>query len=95
MTSAILKDQIRRNLLVYVDDIIVKSKKRGHHIQELQETFNNLRKANLKLNPEKCTFGVQKGKILGCLVSAKGIDPNPDKIKAVLSIAIPENIKDV
>jgi hypothetical protein len=49
----------------------------------------------LKLNPEKCTFGVQKGKNLGCIVSAKGIDPNPDKVQAILNMRIPENIKDV
>jgi hypothetical protein len=47
------------------------------------------------LNPEKCTFGVQKGKILGCIVSAKGIDPNPDKVQAILNMKVPKNIKDV
>ena len=57
-----------------------KSKKRRDHIEDLQETFINLREANLKLNPNKCTFGVQKGKILGYTVLAKGIDPNPDKV---------------
>jgi hypothetical protein len=49
----------------------------------------------LKLNSEKCTFGVQKGKILGCIVSTKGIDPNLDKVQAILNMRIPENIKDV
>jgi hypothetical protein len=63
MTSTVLKSQIGKNLLAYVDDIVVKSKKRQDHIQDLQETFSNLRKGNLKLNPEKCTFRVQKGKI--------------------------------
>jgi hypothetical protein len=82
-------------LLAYVDDIVVKNKKRQDHIQDLQETFINLRKRKLKLNPEKCTFGVQKGKILGCIVSAKGIDPNPDKVQVILNMRIPENIKDV
>ena len=57
-----------------------KSKKRGDHIEDLQETFTNLREANLKLNTKKCTSGVKKGKIIGCIVSAKGIDPNPDKV---------------
>jgi hypothetical protein len=95
VTSTVLKSQIGKNLLAYVDDIVVKSKKRQDHIQDLQETFTNLRKGNLKLNPEKCTFGVQKGKISGCIVSAKGIDPNPDKVQAILNMRIPENIKDV
>jgi hypothetical protein len=58
MTSTVLKSQIDKNLLAYVDDIVVKSKKRHNHIQDLQETFSNLRKGNLKLNPKKCTFGV-------------------------------------
>ena len=78
MTSTVLHKQIGKNLLTNVDDIVVKSKKRGDHIEDLQETFTNLRKANLKLNPERCTFGVQKGKILGCIISTKGIDPNLD-----------------
>jgi hypothetical protein len=54
-----------------------------------------LRKENLKLSPEKYTFEVYKEKILGCIISAKGIDPNPDKFQAILNMRIPENIKDV
>jgi hypothetical protein len=57
-----------RNVLTYVDDIIVKSTKQENHIADLQETFANFRQAGLKLNPEKCVFGVKKGKFLGCLV---------------------------
>ena len=62
MTSIVLRDQIGKNLLTYVDDIVVKSKKREDHVKDLQETFANVREANLKLNPEKCTFGVKKEK---------------------------------
>ena len=58
MTSTVLREQISKNLLTYVDDIVGKSKKRGDHIKDLQETFTNLRETNLKLNPKKCTFGV-------------------------------------
>jgi hypothetical protein len=47
------------------------------------------------LNPGKCTFSVQKGKILGCIVSAKEIGPNPDKVQAILNKKVPENIKDI
>jgi hypothetical protein len=50
----------------------------------LQETFANFIQAGLKLNPEKCIFGVKKGKFLGCLVSTKGIEANPSKIEAIL-----------
>jgi hypothetical protein len=95
MASTVLKSQIGKNLLAYADDIVIKSKKRQDHISDLQETFSNLRKRNLKLNPEKCTFGVQKEKILSCIVSAKGIDPNPDKVQGILNMRIPKNIKDV
>jgi hypothetical protein len=71
-------------MLTYVDDIIVKSTKQENHIIDLQETFANFRQAGLKLNPEKCVFGVKKGKFLGYLVSTKGIEANPSKIEAIL-----------
>jgi hypothetical protein len=74
MTAKVLHSQIGRNVLTYVDDIIVKSTKQENHVADLQETFANFRRAGLKLNPEKCVFGVKKGKFLGCLVSTKGIE---------------------
>jgi hypothetical protein len=84
MTARFLHSQIGRNVLTYVDDIIVKSTKQENHIADLQETFANFRQAVLKLNPEKCVFGVRKGKFHGCLVSTKGIEANPSKIEAIL-----------
>ena len=66
-----------------MDDIVVKTKDRATLIQDLEETFANLRKINLKLNPEKCVFGVPSGKLLGFFVSHRGIKANPDKIKAI------------
>jgi hypothetical protein len=83
--------QIGRNVLTYVDDIIVKSTKQENHIADLQETFANFRQAGLKLNPEKCVFGVKKGKLLGCLVSTKGIEANPSKIEAILRMEPPNS----
>jgi hypothetical protein len=80
MTAKVMSTQICRNVLTYVDDIIVKNTKQENHIANLQETFANFRKAGLKLNPEKCVFEVKKGKFLGCLVSTKGIEANPSKI---------------
>jgi hypothetical protein len=71
MTAKVLSSQNGRTVLTYVDDIIVKSIKQENHIANLQETFANFRKASLKLNLEKCVFGVKKGKFLGCLVSTK------------------------
>jgi hypothetical protein len=93
MTAKVLHSQIGRNVLTYVDDIIVKSTKQENHITDLQETFANFRKAGLKLNPEKCVFGVKKGKFLGCLVSTKGIEANPSKIEAILRMEPPSTKK--
>jgi hypothetical protein len=72
MIAIVLHPQLRRNILAYVDDIVVKSIHRKDHISDLAETFANLRAANLKLNPEKCVFDIHKEKVLGCLVSTKG-----------------------
>jgi hypothetical protein len=93
MTARVLHSQIGRNVLTYVDDIIVKSTKQENHIANLQETFANFRQAGLKLNPEKCVFGVKKGKFLGCLVSMKGIEANPSKIEAILRMEPPSTKK--
>jgi ribonuclease HI len=93
MTAKVLQSQIGRNVLTYVDDIIVKSTKQENHIADLQETFANFRQAGLKLNPEKCVFGVKKGKFLGCLVSTKGIEANPSKIEAILRMEPPSTKK--
>jgi hypothetical protein len=93
MTAKVLHSQIGRNVLTYVDDIIVKSMKQENHIADLQETFANFRQAGLKLNPEKCVFGVKKGKFLGCLVSTKGIEANPCKIEAILRMEPPSTKK--
>jgi hypothetical protein len=93
MTAKVLHSQIGRNVLTYVDDIIVKSTKQESHITNLQETFANFRKAGLKLNPEKCVFRVKKGKFLGCLVSTKGIEANLSKIEAILRMEPPSTKK--
>jgi hypothetical protein len=79
MTSNVLCTQIGRNVLTYIDDIIVNSMKQENHIADLQETFANFRMAGLKLNLEKCVLGVKKGKFLRCLVSTKGIEANPNR----------------
>jgi hypothetical protein len=93
MTAKVLHSQIGRNVLTYVDDIIVKSMKQENHIADLQETFANFKQAGLKLNPEKCVFGVKKGKFLGCSVSTKGIEANPSKIEAILRMELPSTKK--
>jgi hypothetical protein len=93
MIAKVLHSQIGKNVLTYVDDIIVKSTKQENHLADLQETFDNFRQAGLKLNPEKCVFGVKKGKFLGCLVSTKGIEANPSKIKDFLRMESPNSKK--
>jgi hypothetical protein len=71
------------------------SVQRSDHISDLADTFTNLRAANLRLNPEKCVFSIHKGKVLGCLVSTKGIEANPDKIIALMEMQNPVSVKDV
>jgi hypothetical protein len=73
MMKSALKDQVDRDILSYVDDIFIANKKKETYISDLAETFANMREAMLKLNLEKCIFGIIKGKFLGWLVSTKGI----------------------
>ena len=87
--------QIRQNVKVYVDDILVKSQDEEIHLNDLQETFDTLRQYNMKLNPSKCAFGVLSGKFLGFMVSYRGIEANPDKIQAILDMKPPQNLKEV
>jgi hypothetical protein len=87
MMKIALKDQVIRNVLSYVDDIVIASKK--NYISDLAETFTNMRDARLKLNPDKCIFGITRGKVLGCLVSMKSIEANPNKIRAISQMQPP------
>ena len=90
-----LHNPIGRNVHAYVDDIVVKSRKAGTLIADLQETFDNLRVYKMMLNPAKCVFGVPAGKLLGFLVSNRGIEANPEKITAITSLAKLACINDV
>ena len=72
--------QIRRNMEVYVDDMLVKSNKEPAHLDDLKETFTTLRQYQMKLNPSKCVFGVASGKFLGFMVSQRGIEANSEKV---------------
>ena len=95
VVSHAFEPQLHRNVEAYMDDIVVKSKAKATLIQDLDETFANLRKINLKLNPKKCVFGVPSGTLLGFFVSQRGIEANPDKIKAIEQIEAPKRVKDV
>src|SRR3954471_11353821 len=89
-----LKEKIGRNMHAYVDDIVIKSQLADSLISDLMETFKNLRKYQMKLNPTKCTFGVPAGKLLGYIVS-RGIEANPEKIKAIMTLQKSASIKGV
>ena len=87
--------QIGRNVQVYVDDMLVKSRREENHLEDLRETFDTLHSYNMKLNPGKCAFGVTAGKFLGFMVSQRGIEANPDKIRAIMEMTPPRNVKEV
>jgi hypothetical protein len=89
MTKAILKYKMYRNVFAYLDDIVVASNKKITQIDDLAETSINMSEAQLKLNPEKCVFGIHRGKVLGCLVLVKGIEANLDKINAIVHMRPP------
>ena len=72
-----------------------KSRREEDHLADLKETFDTLRFFNMKLNPEKCAFGVTAGKFLGFMVSQRGIEANPDKIRAIMEMTPPRNVKEV
>jgi hypothetical protein len=90
-----LHDQIDKNVQVYVDDVVIKTKESKTLIDDLRETFANLRRFQMKLNPAKCTFVVPAGKLLGFLVSSQGIEVNPDKIRAIERMKPPTDLKEV
>src|SRR4051812_3930837 len=89
-----LKEQIGRNVHVYIDDVVVKSSRTDDLVADLTETFANLRRYNIKLNPEKCVFGVPSGQLLGFVVSRRGIEANPVKIATIQSLGPPKDVKD-
>ncbi|GJX66586.1 reverse transcriptase domain-containing protein [Tanacetum coccineum] len=87
--------QIGRDLEVYVDDLVIKSRTEDEIVRDIEETFKTLREINIKLNPKKCTFGVEEGMFLGYRVNTKGLEVCPDKVDAVLSLPSPKCLKDV
>ena len=87
--------QIGKNVQVYVDDMLVKSLRENDHLDDLQETFDTLRSYNMKLNPSKYVFGVTAGKFLGFMVSQRGIEVNPEKIRAIMELEPSRTVKEV
>jgi hypothetical protein len=86
---------IRDLIEVYVDNIIVKIKSHASLLDNLTQVFDRLRTTHTKLNPDKCVFGVTTDKLLGFLVSYRGIEANPEKIRMIEAMWPPAYIKDV
>jgi hypothetical protein len=95
MMQNCLGSQIGRNIQVYIDDVVITTRTEESLINDLAETFNNLNRYKLKLNPTKCSFGVLVGQLLGFLVSARGIEANLEKIQAILTMGKPTKLHDV
>ena len=93
--NKVFKVQIGRNMKVYMDDMLVKSKSSMNHVADLEEIFSALQKYKMKLNPTKCAFRVTSGKFLGFMVSGCGIEANPEKIHAIQEMTAPRSIKEV
>ena len=95
MMQKCLGSQIGTNVQVYIDDVIVTIGQGLALIKDLEETFRNLDRFSIKLNPKKCSFGVPAGQLLGYLVSARGIEANPEKIQAILTMKKPTNLRGI
>ena len=88
-------EHIGSTVEAYVADIVVKSKRVGNLIQDLETTFSCLRAKNIKLNLGKCVFGVPQGMLLGYIVSQRGIEANPKKVTAITKMGLIQDIKGV
>ena len=95
LVNKMFSKQIGRNMEVYVDDMLVKSKEELTHLDDLRETFATLKQYQMKLNLGKCVFGVALGKFLGFMVSQRGIEANPEKVQAIINMASPKTVKEV
>ena len=93
--TTLFHDMMHRDVEVYVDDMIVKSRDRADHLAELQRFFEQIRQLRLRLNPKKFTFRVTSGKLLGHIFSECGIEVDPEKIKAILDMPAPRNEKEI
>jgi hypothetical protein len=79
----VIGDHIGQTVEAYVDDMVVKTRKADDLVNDLHIVFDHLRANRVKLNPEKCVFGVSRGMLLGYIVSQRGIKTNPEKVAAL------------
>ena len=94
MMTKMFESQLGKNVDVYIDDMVVKSKLVSEHLADLSNIFEILRRHKLCLNASKCSFGVRLGKFLGYMVTYRGIKVNPDQIRAINSLQPPRNPKE-
>ncbi|GKA15868.1 reverse transcriptase domain-containing protein [Tanacetum coccineum] len=95
LVDKVFNDQIGRNLKAYVDDMVIKSISEEDMLADIKETFQRFQSINMKLNPKKCSFGVEEGPFLGHLSTKQGIRANPLKVKAITDIEQPKTLKDI
>ncbi|PKI61603.1 hypothetical protein CRG98_017978 [Punica granatum] len=88
-------DMMHKEIEVYVDDMIAKSREGEDHLVNLKRLFDRLKKYKLRLNPTKCTFGARSGKLLGFVVSKRGIKVDSDKVKAIRELPPPSSVREV
>ncbi|RDY04876.1 hypothetical protein CR513_11345, partial [Mucuna pruriens] len=95
LMDKVFKEVIGQDIEVYVDDMVAKSENGRSHCEALRRVFRILRRHQLRLNPEKCSFGVQAGRFLGYMLTERGIEANPEKCRAVINMRSPQNVKEV
>ena len=95
LVNMMFKDQIGKTMEVYIDDMVVKSRRAEDHVKHLQTAFSILEQYNMKLNPSKCNFGVSCGKFLGYMVTKRGIEASPEQIQAIINLESPKSPKDI
>ncbi|CAL9009289.1 unnamed protein product [Prunus brigantina] len=95
LVNQIFADLIGTSMEVYVDDMLVKSRTANDHLRNLSLMFDKLKQYNMRLNPSKCAFGVASGKFLGFMISQRGIEANPEKIRALIDMRVPKTKKEV
>ena len=86
MMTRMFEPQLGKSIEAYIDDMVVKSKVASKHVRDLRDIFEILRRHKLRLNASKCSFGVGSGKFLGYMMTYRGIEVNPDQIRAVNSL---------
>jgi len=86
LMDRVLAPTIGQNVQAYVDDMVVTSQVKDQHVADLEEQFTTIAKYKLKLNPEKCVFGVEANKFLGFLLTEQGIESDPEKCTAILAM---------